>query len=274
MRILQISDTHLSRRHRHFADNAAILADWVRAQKPDLIINSGDASMDGAMDHDDLRYTAEWHASLGAPVLTAPGNHDVGDIAAIRPDQLINDARLTAWREIVGPDRWTHDFGDWRLIGLNGMLLGSDHPEEAAQDAWLAEALNCDRQIAVFLHKPLFIDDPAEPPRGYWTVLPEPRRRLINLFASAKVKMVASGHLHGWRQEARDGVAYVWAPSGAFVVGEMQEDLGSVRRLGAVEHVFADEGVATRFLRVEGQQDLLIDPVVREIYPTPAKTEA
>lgn len=72
MGILQISDTHLSRRHRHFADNAAILADWVRAQKPDLIINSGDASMDGAMDHDDLRYTADWHASLGAPVLFPP----------------------------------------------------------------------------------------------------------------------------------------------------------------------------------------------------------
>jgi hypothetical protein len=88
------------------------------------------------------------------------------------------------------------------------------------------------------------------------------------------VKLVASGHLHGWRHEQRDGVAYVWAPSGAFVVGAMQEELGSVRQLGAVEHVFTADGVASRFLRVEGQQDLLIDPVVREIYPTPAKTEA
>jgi len=274
MRILQISDTHLSRQHQHFASNAVVLANWVRDQKPNLIINTGDASMDGVMDPDDLRYTAEWHASLGAPVLVSPGNHDVGDIASIRPDQMINDARLAAWRQIVGPDRWTHDFDDWRLIGLNGMLLGSDHPEEAVQEAWLADALNCDRQIAVFLHKPMFIEDPDERPRGYWTVLPEPRRRLINLFGAARVKLVASGHLHGWRHEVRDGVAYVWAPSGAFVVGAMQEELGSERRLGAVEHVFTPEGVATRFLRADGLQDLLIDPVVREIYPIPATTEA
>jgi 3',5'-cyclic AMP phosphodiesterase CpdA len=273
MRVIQISDTHLSRRHQQFADNAEALAQWVRDRKPDLIINTGDASMDGASDPDDLVYTAEWHASLGAPVLSVPGNHDVGDIAAIRPDQLIDDARLAAWRNLIGPDRWTHDAGDWRLIGLNGMLLGSGHPEEAHQFEWLAEAVGVDRQIAVFLHKPLFIEDPDEDPRGYWSVLPAPRRLLIERLASARVKLVSSGHLHGWRQETRAGIAYVWAPSGAFVVGAMQEELGSERRLGAVEHVFGADGVTSRFLRADGLQDLLIDPVVRDIYPVPARTE-
>ncbi len=273
MRILQISDTHLSRRHLHFARNAEVLAAWVRGHRPDLVINTGDASMDGAMELDDLEYTAEWHGALGAPVRAVPGNHDVGDIASIRPDQVIDAPRLDAWRRIMGPDRWSVDIPGWRLIGLNGMLLGSDHPEEAAQHAWLEEAVQVDRRIALFLHKPFFIEHPEEGPRGYWTVLPEPRRRLMDLLASASLKLVASGHLHGWRQESRDGVDYVWAPSGAFVVGAMQEDLGSERRLGAVEHVFTPEGVTSRFVTTDGFEDLLIDPVVREIYPIPAKTE-
>lgn len=272
MRVLQISDTHLSRRHTQFADNAAALARWVRDQKPDLIVNTGDASMDGAMDLDDLAYVAEWHGALGAPVRTVPGNHDVGDISAIRPDQTIDDARLGHWRRIVGPDRWIADHDGWRLIGLNGMLLGSGHDEEMVQDDWLQGAVETDRQIAVFLHKPMFIDGPEEGPRGYWTVLPEPRRRLAELFAKARLKLVASGHLHGWRQEMRDGVAYVWAPSGAFVVGALQEDLGAERTLGAVEHIFTPEGVTSRFIRADGLEDRPIDPIVRVIYPSPAKT--
>ena len=274
MRVLQISDTHLSRRHRHFADKAAVLADWVRDQKPDLVINTGDASMDGAMDVDDLTYSAEWHRALGAPVHAVPGNHDVGDIASIRPDQLIDDARLEAWRRIVGPDRWVVDFEGWRLIGLNGMLLGSDHPEEAAQFAWLEEVAVPNRNTALFLHKPLFIERPDEGPRGYWSVLPTPRQRLVDLLGRTQLKLVASGHLHGWRQEQLDGVAYGWAPSGAFVVGAMQEERGAKRSRGAVEHVFTPDGVTTRFLRAEALRDHLIDPVVREIYPIPAKTEA
>jgi len=272
MRVLQISDTHLSHRHRHFADNAAALADWLRAQKPDLIINTGDASMDGAIDPLDLEHTARWHADLGAPVRAVPGNHDVGDLESIRPDQVLDDARLAVWRRTMGPDRWFFDIEGWRLIGLNGMLLGGDHPEEAEQHRWLEESLLTDRRIALFLHKPLFVDEPDEGPRGYWTVLPEPRSRLVDALAGAKLRLVSSGHLHGWRRIERDGVAYVWAPSGAFVVGAMQEELGAERILGAVEHVFTPEGVTTRFLRVEGLRNDPIDPVVREIYPNPTAT--
>ena len=274
MRVLQISDTHLSRRHTQFADNAAVLARWVRDQKPDLIVNTGDASMDGAQDSDDLSYVASWHEALGAPVRAVPGNHDVGDIASIRPDQLVDDRRLEAWRTIVGPDRWIVDAGAWRLIGLNGMLLGSSHPEEEAQDRWLEQALASDRQIAVFLHKPLFVERPDEGAQGYWTVLPKPRRRLFELFERAKLKLVASGHLHGWRREILDGVSYIWAPSGAFVVGAMQAELGALRSLGAVEHVFTDEGVTSRFVRADGLDDRPIDPIVRVIYPQPPLTEA
>ena len=48
MRVIQISDTHLSAGKPHFADNWAPLADWIEAQRPDLVIHTGDVTVDGA----------------------------------------------------------------------------------------------------------------------------------------------------------------------------------------------------------------------------------
>ncbi len=47
MRIIQITDTHLSRSKAHFADNWAPLARWIAAQRPDLVIHTGDVKVDG-----------------------------------------------------------------------------------------------------------------------------------------------------------------------------------------------------------------------------------
>ena len=134
-----------------------------------------------------------WIRNLDQEVLIVPGTHDVGDTAAIRPDQTVDDARLAAWRDIVGPDRWVRDAAGWRLIGLNAMLLGSGHPEEERQFDWLAEALDHAGPMALVLHKPLFIDHPDEEPRGYWTVLPEPRRRILALMAGRPVQHWSAG---------------------------------------------------------------------------------
>ena len=41
MRIIQISDTHLSPGKVHFADNWAPLAHWIAEQHPDLVIHTG-----------------------------------------------------------------------------------------------------------------------------------------------------------------------------------------------------------------------------------------
>ena len=59
MRIIQISDTHLSPGKTHFTDNWAPLAGWIAEQQPDLVIHTGDVTVDGADVTEDLRYTAE-----------------------------------------------------------------------------------------------------------------------------------------------------------------------------------------------------------------------
>ena len=58
MRVIQISDTHLSAGKPHFADNWAPLAAWIEEQRPDLVIHTGDVTVDGADAPEDMRYSA------------------------------------------------------------------------------------------------------------------------------------------------------------------------------------------------------------------------
>ncbi len=273
MRIIHISDTHLTDRLPHFRDNRLAAAAWLRGRSADLIIHTGDVGMDGADHAEDLRAGIRWTSAFGIPVLAVPGNHDVGDTAEIRPDQTVDEARLERWRAEVGADRWSHDRDGWRLIGLNAMLMGSGHPEENRQVDWFAGALDHNGPIALFLHKPLYIEDAAEGPRGYWTVRPEPRRRLLDLMEGRDVRLVGSGHLHIARQANFGDTQHVWAPSSSFVVGGLQENLeerlGGSRRLGVVEYEFTPQGVAARYHRPEGLVDHLIDDVIHEVYPRP-----
>jgi 3',5'-cyclic AMP phosphodiesterase CpdA len=130
MRIIQISDTHLSPGKAHFADNWPPLARWIAEQRPDLVIHTGDVTVDGAEVEADLDYAARLMRGLGVRFRAVPGNHDVGD--AGHRFQPLDDARLGRWRAHFGPDRWVEDVENYRLIGLNALLLGSGCPEEAA----------------------------------------------------------------------------------------------------------------------------------------------
>ncbi len=271
MRVVQISDTHLSVEHKHFASNADALHAWLLREQPDLVINTGDVSMNGAVTEADLQLGASWHASLGLDSLSVPGNHDVGDLASIRADQELNDARLVAFRTHIGDDRWVRDIPGWRLIGLNAMVFGTGHAEEEAQFTWVAEAAQTNDKIAIFLHKPLFIHSMEEGPQGYWTVLPEPRARLLEIFSGKDLRLVASGHLHVARQFHVDGVDYVWSPPASFVCGPMQPDLGGERHIGLVEHLFTSEGVTSTLVYPQDVTDALLDPVMIQIYPPVAE---
>jgi 3',5'-cyclic AMP phosphodiesterase CpdA len=166
-RVVQISDTHLSPGKRQFAGNWAPLRDWVQHLHPDLVIHTGDLTVDGADNEDDMREGATLLRSLGTPVLAVPGNHDVGE--AGNAHQPVTAGRLERWRRNVGPDWWMHDAEQWRLVGLDSMLFGAGNDEEARQFAWLEQIMaSADgRRIAWFTHRPLFIDAPDEGDTGY-----------------------------------------------------------------------------------------------------------
>ena len=78
-RVAQVSDTHLSRDKPFFAANFAAAAAGVAASRPDLVVNTGDLSLDGAGTESDLEEARRLHDALRLPTRFIPGNHDVGE---------------------------------------------------------------------------------------------------------------------------------------------------------------------------------------------------
>lgn len=93
MRIVQITDTHLSLIKPHFNRNWEPLVAWIDEQKPDLIVHTGDLTVDCADVEADFLFCQACLDDLPARVLSLPGNHDIGHLPGSR--QPVNPQRLT-----------------------------------------------------------------------------------------------------------------------------------------------------------------------------------
>lgn len=266
--ILQISDTHLSAVKPHFHGNWEPLRDWITRQQADLVIHTGDVTVNGADSDEDMQYCKALLESLPVPVLVVPGNHDVGEPK--HPHQPVNRERLQRWRRYFGPDRWFKDVENWRLIGLDAMLFGSGEVDEAEQIAWLDEVMGeaGGRRIAWFMHRPLFIDGPDDGDVGYWAPPPDVRAAFMERLRRHGVLLVASGHLHKYHDAVFGDARFIWGPSSGFLVGPgMQRPMPGATRLGAMIYDFHDSQVETSFAGIAGLTDFFIDDVVHEVYP-------
>ena len=203
---------------------------------------------------------------LPVPMLIVPGNHDVGHLPG--SNQPVDAARLERWRRLAGPDYWVSDHGNWRLIGLNSLLFGHGDTEESAQFSWLEEMLAArgGRRVAIFTHKPLFVDDAYEGDTGYWSIRPAPRQRLYDLLAAHDVELFASGHLHWAWKGAFENTALVWGPSSAFIIDKLEREMPGERVVGAVIHTLGD-GVSSEIITLPDLTPYFIDEVIHEVYP-------
>ena len=267
-RIVQISDTHLSPCKSHFAANWAPLRQWIRAQRPALVVHTGDVTVDGADVDTDLAHCAAHFADLGIPVHAVPGNHDVGE--PLHAHQPTNADRVRRWRRHFGRDYWSLDIERWRLIGLDSMLFGANIAEEGEQLDWLDTTMRTadGRRIAWFMHKPLFLEAPDERGGSYWTIEPESRADLLARVRRHSVAIVATGHLHKMHEREFEGCRYVWGPSSGYVVGErLQEAMPGEKKLGAVVYDFEGDAVTTRLAELPDLAQYWIDDVIHEVYP-------
>jgi len=267
-RVIQISDTHLSPHKSHFTDNWSPVAEWMTAQRPDLVVHTGDLTIDGAGSDTDLKYCAGLLRELGVRFRAVPGNHDVGD--AGHRHQPVNAERIARWERHFGPEHWCEDIEGWRLIGLDALLFGSNSPEERAQLRWLEQIMDEaeGRRLAWFLHRPLFLESPDEGDTGYWSVKPAPRRALLALVRRYRVALVASGHLHKAHDFARDGTRYVWGPSSGFLGGPtIIPPMPGEKRLGAVVYELDGGGLRVGIAEVPGLKEHWIDGIIEELYP-------
>jgi 3',5'-cyclic AMP phosphodiesterase CpdA len=252
VRIVQVSDTHVSRKRAYFVDNWDLFVEEMRRHPPHLIVHSGDVSFDGADEEDDLEFARAEKDRLPAPWVAIPGNHDIGESPlAIRLQQPINAERMVRWRRHFGPSRWCHDLGAWRLIGVDTALLGSGSAEEEAQNQFLETSLRerADRPVMLFQHLPPFEEDPEDNRFTAAAVPHAPRTRLLETCTRHEVAVIACGHLHVYRQMEYRGMQIVWAPATSFFnIVEKQRRGLRVPRAGYLEWTLDGRSVAHRLV--------------------------
>jgi alkaline phosphatase D len=267
--IAQVSDTHLGADTHLFRANFDRVLAALDTVRPEIVVASGDVSLDGAGHEADLVFAAAQFARMPAPVYAIPGNHDVGDHPERAPKQPVTDERLDRFRRIMGPDRWVLDHANWRILGLDSQIMGA-HPAEASQARMIEDALNTlgDRRLAVFIHKPFFAADPDETPFDYWSVPPFARAPIRPIIAQQNLRLVASGHLHMHAEAMRGPVRYAWAPSTAFVVApDEQPGLVGDRPCAILVHRFGDDTVETELLTPPGMERPYIHEIRELTYP-------
>src|SRR5215475_3410597 len=203
-RLTQISDTHLARRLPLLTDNFAKLSDHIDATRPDLVINTGDVAFDGPGGPDDLEFARALHEALPVPCRFLPGNHDIGDNPTQigpAPKEPVTEQARQGYIAAFGDDRWRFDAAGWCFVGLNSLVMNSGLVAETEQFDWLAGELanTGGRPVALFLHKPIFLNAPDDPELAAtsFRYVPMPaRRRLVEMLRTADLRLVASGHVH------------------------------------------------------------------------------
>lgn len=267
--VIQVSDSHVSPRITRFNANWEAAVAAINRLSPDLVVHTGDVTLDGADWEEDCAFAARGLAAISAPVRVVPGNHDVGDGGSAR--QPADGERVARFERHFGPALWTEDRPGWRLLGLNSQAMGAGDGLDRAVEQTVAEALRSlgDRRLAVFLHKPALIESLEEGDVGYWAVPSGARAPLATLFTHPGLRLVASGHLHVARLAAYGPATLAWCPATGFLVGEklLPDAKGGKRCLGLMRHIFRDDAVETEVLPIPEAEEIVIDPFVDEIYP-------
>jgi 3',5'-cyclic AMP phosphodiesterase CpdA len=261
-RIAQISDTHLSAAKPFFVANFRRVGEAVARERPDLVINTGDISLDGASDDSDLIEARRLHDALALPMRYLPGNHDIGDNVEIPDlDQPIDDTRRAHYLRHFGDDWWVAQAPGWLLLGVNAQLLASGLAAARQQSRFIADtaAQAGQRRIALFIHKPLYDEREDETFVGGRFLNPAPRRELVGAFGAMRPALVASGHVHQFRASDADRMRHVWAPSTGFFLPDSLQPRYGLKEVGYVVHELHENGAhESRFVRAAGAQDLSI----------------
>jgi 3',5'-cyclic AMP phosphodiesterase CpdA len=269
-RLTQISDTHLARRLQIPTDNFHRVSEYIDAKRPDLVINSGDLAYDAPTNRDDLEFAKTLHDALPVACRYLPGNHDVGDNPSAvgpLPSQPVTQQDLKTFLAICGEDRWRFEAAGWCFIGLNSLVMNTGLAGEAEQLEWFAAQLSatCGKPVALFLHKPLFLNAPDDPElvaSAIRYVPLSPRSRLLKMLAAVDLRLIASGHVHQRRDFTYCRVRHIWAPATGFLVPDRKQEVIGIKEVGLVEYRFRPDSFEVLHVRAPGQVDVDLDSVV------------
>jgi 3',5'-cyclic AMP phosphodiesterase CpdA len=265
MRIVQISDTHLSHLGGIPTRNLQRLITFINEElRPDLVVHSGDVLILDPDSAADRRAARDLLGGITAPVRVVPGNHDVGE-PGDRPwgGLGVTSARVAAFTGVFGPGHWLETVGGYAVIGLSSEIMSSGLPEEQAQWDWLETVPEQagDRPVLVFCHKPVWPSQPG--PQENAVAIPGAERyRLLRILAGLDVKIFGNGHLHQFAIGQYGEALTVTAPSVAFANREPGDVAGpGLQQVGVVEYTGEGGDVGVFFRSVPGLTEVGISGV-------------
>jgi 3',5'-cyclic AMP phosphodiesterase CpdA len=251
LRLIQVADLHLGAGQSHHLDNWHKISAWLARERPDLVVANGDLVMSDPDNDTDHAFARAEVSRVDVALRILPGNHDVGDnVINGKMPQRVNAERIARYRRFHGADHWSFAAAGWGFVGVNAQLFGSGGlPEEAEQWSFIERSLSEHRgqPIALFIHKPLFLDHPAEadskdPSISQSCLDLGSRTRLLALCRAHGVKLISSGHKHQTRTFSLDAIYYLWGPSTACVNGAPTALHWGVREVGFIDYRFRPDG--------------------------------
>lgn len=259
IRIVQVSDLHLSRDFPLFLMNWEVLAERIAELAPDLVLATGDLGLTDPDREDDLVFARECLDRMGVRYRAIAGNHDIGETPRPAPpatpghhpvghkQKPVTAERRQRFIAQFGHDWWSEVLGGWLLLGVNAQLFGSGLPEEDEQRAFIERTLEAYRGSAVLFvtHKTLHcVEQGADEPG--WTIPPEESRWIEQRLARFPTKALISGHLHREKRYMHAGIDCVWAPSTAFFASHPRiEKRRGHLRVGGLELTLGAEALTS-----------------------------
>lgn len=254
-RLVQVADLHLSPACDYHYDNWQRVAAWIAREAPDLVVANGDFVLEDPDEEADHAFAREVLAQLPVPLRFLPGNHDIGDNVLFgKMAKRVDDERRARFLRYFGEERWAFEAAGWGFVGINSQLFGSGgQPAEAEQWDWIEKQLghHAGKPIALFTHKPLFLDHPSDPDHEDLTLRQScldraSRTRLLALCQRYGVRLVSTGHKHQTRAFSLEGIYHIWAPSTACVNGRPDILHWGTREVGFVDYRFTPRGFTHR----------------------------
>ena len=205
------------------SQRAAAALRLVAALAPDFVVHMGDVVQEypeSAGFVPALDQALEQMAACGVQPRWVAGNHDVGDKPdPTMPTHPVTAEGLAAYHRRFGPSWYSFDHHYLHLVVLNSQILNTGLPAEEEQRTWLEDdlAAHAAMRIAVFLHLPPYLHNPAEPHLGHYDNIGEPARTwLLKLLAAHRVAWLFAAHVHFAFCEPAGALDYRIVPSTSF----------------------------------------------------------